>query len=196
MECDMILMERAANYNTTFPKWPPLVVDRTGRWLYGMWMMGNNYQNKNGYYGEYPPGYLRRIRALFPDKVRVLHLFAGKVDKAHWAIEYTLDRLPKLNPDICVDVTDDGWEEGIGTYDLILADPPYSEEDAKHYGTCLVSRNKVVKACVRILTPGGHLVWLDQVWPMFKKTEIQMVGTIGMIRSTNHRVRTVFIFEK
>ena len=42
--------------------------------------MGNDYRVKTGYYGRYPPGYLRRIRALFPDKRNVLHLFSGKVD--------------------------------------------------------------------------------------------------------------------
>ena len=46
----------------------------------GTWIMGNNYRVRSGYYGGYPAGYLRRLRALFPDKQRPLHLFSGKVD--------------------------------------------------------------------------------------------------------------------
>jgi hypothetical protein len=42
--------------------------------------MGNSFHVRSGYYGSYPAGYLDRIRALFPDKRRVLHLFSGKVD--------------------------------------------------------------------------------------------------------------------
>lgn len=36
----------------------------------GTWIMGNNYRVRSGYYGGYPAGYLRRLRALFPDKQR------------------------------------------------------------------------------------------------------------------------------
>jgi hypothetical protein len=39
-------------------------------------------------------------------------------------------------------------------YDLILADPPYSAEDADRYGTPLVNRNKVVE----VLSHGCGLV--------------------------------------
>ena len=42
--------------------------------------MGNDYRVKSEYYGGYPAGYLKRIRSMFPDKRRVLHLFSGKVD--------------------------------------------------------------------------------------------------------------------
>ena len=49
------LIERAQLYNEAYAKYPPLVW--TDRWVYGVWMIGNNYRNKNQYYGEYPPGY-------------------------------------------------------------------------------------------------------------------------------------------
>lgn len=73
--------ERIANYakETGFPQ--SLFVAADGR-VVGTWIMGQNYTVKSGYYGGYPHGYLRRVRALFPDKQKVLHLFAGKVDTA------------------------------------------------------------------------------------------------------------------
>ena len=71
--------DRIANYTkaTGFPR--SLFVSEDGRAV-GTWIMGNNYRVKSTYYGGYPAGYLRRIKALFPDKLRVLHVFSGKVD--------------------------------------------------------------------------------------------------------------------
>jgi len=186
------------NYNSTYPNWPPLV--QHGRWVYGVWIIGNNYRSKHKYYGEYPPTYLARMRALFPDARRVLHLFSGVVDKGLWPYEKTLDiQTPDDYPEHIPDYICDAHEmsEHIDEkFDLILADPPYSEEDASHYGTPMINRNRVVKECAKVLDKGGYLVWLDQVFPMFSKKELELVGTIGLIRSTNHRVRTAFIFKR
>lgn len=164
--------------------------------IYGTWILGQNYQSKQRYYGEYPPNYLRRVHALFPDKQEVLHLFSGVVEKGLWNSETTFDINPDLNSDITGDAKQlSSYFEDI-TFDLIVADPPYSNEDANRYGTCMISRNTVVKECYNILEEGGHLCWLDQVLPMYRKSELAWVGAIGVVRSTNHRVREVFIWEK
>ena len=71
---------RIDNYiaKTGFPK--SLFASADGR-VVGTWIMGNDYRVKSEYYGGYPAGYLKRVKALFPDKKRVLHLFySGKVD--------------------------------------------------------------------------------------------------------------------
>ena len=81
-------------------------------------------------------------------------------------------------------------------FGLILSDPPYSYEDAEHYGTVMIARNKVLAECVTILQPGGFLVWLDQALPMFRKRELEMCGAIGVVRSTNHRFRIASFFPK
>jgi hypothetical protein len=63
----------------------------------GTWIMGNDYRVRSAYYGGYPAGYLRRIRALFPDKQRALHLFSGKVDRTAMPGD-TVDINPALEP--------------------------------------------------------------------------------------------------
>ena len=63
--------------DTGLPK--TLFVDGTGR-LSGVWFLGNDYRVKSKYYGGYPAGYLKRMRALFYDKEQALHLFSGKVE--------------------------------------------------------------------------------------------------------------------
>jgi hypothetical protein len=77
--CSLSWSDRVMNYHreTGFPE--SMFIGGDGRCT-GMWIMGNDYRVKSTYYGGYPAGYLRRIKALFPDKRSVLHLFSGKVD--------------------------------------------------------------------------------------------------------------------
>lgn len=186
---DMKLRDRALLYSKAFPDYPPLRVD--DRWLDGMWVMGNNYKG-SGYYGAYPPTYLKRIMSLFPDAEHILHLFSGSLPKG----DYTRF---DINPDLA-DIAGDAHKLSeyfnTGAFDLILADPPYSAEDAEHYGTAMVNRNKIVEQCEIVLASGGYLVWLDQVLPMFRKDILHLCGLIGIVRSTNHRFRVASIFRK
>ena len=183
---------RIANYvrETRFPR--SLFVAEDGR-VVSTWIMGNDYRVKSSYYGGYPAGYLRRIRSLFPDKRRALHLFSGKVD---------LDQLPgdtvDINPELSPTFVDDAQNLSrvpLGKYDLVLADPPYSVEDAERYRTTMVKRNTVLSA-LRGLSPGAHVVWLDQVLPMYRKDAFDVEAVIGMVKSTNHRFRVVTIFRR
>ena len=80
-------------------------------------------------------------------------------------------------------------------YDLVLADPPYSIEDADHYQTTMVKRNVVMRVLQR-LPIGAHVVWLDQVLPMYRKDAFELEGAIGMWKSTNHRFRGITIFRR
>ena len=81
-------------------------------------------------------------------------------------------------------------------YDFVLADPPYSESDARRYGTAMVNRNKVVQTLSGGLPPGAFIVWLDQVMPMYRKTELKIEAVIGIVGSTNHRFRMLTVFRK
>ena len=184
------LQERATSYNKAFPKYPPLVC--TDRWIYGIWMIGNNYRNKMGYYGEYPQSYIKRVKSIFPDATNILHLFSGIV-KSKGGI--TFDIRPELKPDVIGDAHNLSNYFPPNCFDLIMADPPYSQEDSEHYGTPMINRNKVLKECYKVLKPQGFICWLDTVLPMYRKDELLLVGTIGMIRSTNHRFRVLSIFN-
>lgn len=187
------LEERATFYAEVFPKYPKVVVDKN--WLYGVWVIGSNYKS-TGYYGAYPPGYLKRLHALFPDAENVLHLFSGTTPReGFWKNVTMFDSNEDLKPDIVGDA------HKLLTYfnikfDLILADPPYSDSDAKHYGTIMIKRKNVFRQACQLLTDDGYLCWLDQVLPPYRKIDVKYVGTIGMVRSTNHRFRILSIFAK
>jgi hypothetical protein len=182
---------RSYNYETKFPT--SLFVAGDGR-VVGTWIMGNDYRVASGYYGGYPAGYLRRVRALFPDKKRVLHLFSGSVDLKAMPGD-TVDVTPDLAPTF-VDDAQTLEKVPLRAYDLIMADPPYSVEDAEHYSTTMVKRNVVMAALGRKVLSGTHVVWLDQVLPMYRKDEWAIEAVIGMVKSTNHRFRVVTIFRR
>lgn len=188
----MILQERINNYHivTKFPQ--SLFLGGDGR-INGTWIMGNNYRVKSTYYGGYPAGYLKRIDALFPDRQKVLHLFSGKVDTITFPGD-TVDINADNNPTY-VDDAQTLTLVPLEDYDFVLVDPPYSVEDCDHYQTTMVKRNVVMRALAR-LPVGAKIVWLDQVLPMFKKTEYKIIGVIGMVKSTNHRFRVTTIFER
>jgi hypothetical protein len=184
--------DRIENYvrQTGFPK--SLFIAEDNR-VVGTWIMGNDYRVKSSYYGGYPAGYLRRIRALFPEKRRTLHLFSGKVDLSAFPGD-TVDVNPALNPTF-VDDAQTLENVPLENYDLVLADPPYSVEDAERYGTSMVKRNLVMRALKR-LSAGAHVVWLDQVLPMYRKDCFAQEAVIGMWKSTNHRFRGITIFRR
>jgi len=155
--------------------------------------MGNDYRVKSEYYGGYPAGYLRRMRALFPDKRRTLHLFSGKVDLTAFHGD-TVD----INHEFAPTYVDDAQTLArvpLEEYDLVLADPPYSVEDAERYQTTMIKRNVVMRALQR-LPIGAHVVWLDQVLPMYRKDAFHQEAVIGMVKSTNHRFRVITVFER
>lgn len=161
--------------------------------IYGTWIMGNDYRVKSGYYGGYPATYLRRIKALFPDKTKPLHVFSGRVDQSEFPGD-TVD----LNPDMEPTYLDDAQSLSsvpVHEYDIILCDPPYSVEDAEHYQPTMVKRNKVMRALGEKSSPGTVVVWLDQVLPMYRKDQWRVLAYIGMVKSTNHRFRVITVFE-
>jgi len=160
----------------------------------GVWSIGACYKG-TGYYGNYPYGYLNRIESIFPDRKSILHLFSGSLPPG----KYTRFDIG-LNDSAQYDVKGDAQELSNhfkpNSFDIIYADPPYSKEDAKKYKTSMPNRKKVLHECYKVLKPGGFLVWMDEVLPMYRKSEFKRIGEIMISRSTNHRIRAVFIFER
>lgn len=176
---------------TGFPR--SLFVAADGR-VVGTWIMGNDYRVKSSYYGGYPAGYLKRVAALFPDRQRVLHVFSGKVDTEALPGD-TVDCNKALKPTYIADAHDLS-RVPLHLYDLVLCDPPYSVEDAERYQTTMVKRNVVMRSLAAGIRGGAHVVWLDQVLPMYRKNEWTVEAVIGMVKSTNHRFRVVTVFRR
>jgi len=292
----LALRDRVAAFHAAFPQVEAhgggLVCkpDATGGYdrVQGVWLGGQDYRNASGLYGSYPPYFLPRIFAMFPDAQRVLHLFSGSLTKEQ--VEDARARMaaqlepkirqglffrdfnaPAISPPSVLQLRFDngrhpaakaakpdviGDAEKLGEIlstlvrvDLIIADPPYRLADQRRYwresmhaiedrcGICNqhaalhravysktskegrlmkdfdgfahefradgyvrfrpLKKKVVIEQCAQVLRPGGHLVWLDESWPMHnKETQFRTVGVIAIVRSTNHRVRAAFILER
>lgn len=183
--------DRVRRYAAAFPDFPSMWHSKG--WILGVWNVGNDYKG-SGYHGSYPNSYLKRITSLFPDCKKVLHLFSGSLPKDK---KYTrVDINPDLKPEVVCDAEELSQHLEPNSFDIIYADPPYTESDALKYGQPMCNRNKVVQECYKVLKPGGYLLWMDMVLPMYRKAEWKRVGEISISRSTNHRIRGVFIFQK
>lgn len=191
------LAQRAAFYNASRfgQDYPDSQLRASNRWLQGQWVLGQDYRG-SGMYGSYPPSYLKRIVTLFPDAAHTLHVFSGSLPR-----EATRDRLT-LDMRVTAEVVP-GVQASVlalplldRSFDLVFADPPYTADDAERYDTPMPDRRKVLYELHRVIAPGGYLVWLDTVLPMYSKAFWQWCGAIAMWRSTNHRIRGVMIFER
>lgn len=186
--------ERAAFYVSAgleyrFPGSMPHV-GADGR-LQAIWFGGQDYRG-SGYHGSFPPNYLQRIDALFPDAERKLHLFSGSLPAGPY------DRLD-IRKELEAEIHGDAERLSslvTGQYDWIHADPPYTESDALKYGSPMVDRNRVVREAALVTRPGGFLIWMDMVLPIYRKEDWSIEGVIGIVRSTNHRFRCVTLFRR
>jgi hypothetical protein len=191
----MSLCDRAAAYNQQFVRYPGSALVVTGtKFISGVWLLGNNYRG-SGFYGAYPPQYLKRVMALFPDAKRVMHLFSGSLSQGDYT-RIDIKRVTEAWPEIECDAHQLAKACKGARFDLIIADPPYTKADAERYGTPMIHRKRVLEQCSKVMQPGGHVVWLDTVWPMIAKKHLVLVGAIGILRSQNHRVRFAFIMQK
>jgi len=187
----LTLQDRCNLYRDRFPRFPAPVVVSDQR-IEGLWIMGNNYRT-SGYYGAYPHGYLDRVLSMFPDARDILHVPSGSLPPGPYL---RIDIRPEVQPDIVGDCHDLPALVGARRFDLVLADPPYSCEDAEHYGRPMVKRNVMLRSCLDVCKQGGWVVWLDQVLPMFSKDVCELALCIGMVKSTNHRVRVISGFKR
>lgn len=199
----MTTPERLDAFMRAYAKWPsawPLLAPEQGREvLYGVWVIGQDYRNRSPLYGAYPHGYLPRVLALFPDAGdNVLHAFSGSLPPGPYSrldlVDYCGVPDLRFHQASVYDAPTVFAERA--KFKLVLADPPYSAEDAKRYGTKAVDKRRAVAALAEVTEIGGHLVWLDTVWPMHTKRQWVTVGRILLQRSTNHRVRLISIFER
>jgi hypothetical protein len=180
------------NYHKVFNKYPKCLMQSGGR-VYGIWMVGNLYRRQFGYYGEYPRGYLKRVRALFPNHKPALHLFGGTVTPEE--DEYTFDINHKLAPRFIGDANklDKIFRKGV--FSIIYADPPYTPADAKKYGYKMPNKRLVVRAAREIVKENGILIWLDVRVPIYRKKDWTLIGMIMLYTGTNRVVRVISIFQ-
>lgn len=161
------------------------------------------------YYGAYPNGFVSRARELLggQDDDPVLHVCSGKIrdypERGVGPRDMTVDLDPALEPDWVMDVRKElpGNPYDPQGWGAQLADPPYSEKDAKEYldgkgDEAYPNPNALLRRMLEGARPGGRVGMLHYFWPrppsvtiehQGKKRRINAIEQDGVI----YRVRLV-----
>lgn len=180
---------------------------------------------KVDYYGSYPNGLLERARTLLGVTINdpLLHVCGGKArdypnkQRGFGPHDKTLDLDPALNPDFvqpadvrlplyecgdatCLQCVDGDYTTGIAghAWPALLADPPYTEEDAAKYApgaAQMPSANAILKQMLLVVRPGGRVGMLHYLLPQPPPGAI-FVACIGVVVGFNNRMRTFSVFER
>jgi hypothetical protein len=157
--------------------------------------------SKNSYYGAYLGGFPERARMLL-NATRdepVLHVCGGMAKLYPYAGGFgpndkTLDIDPLTQPDYLQDARA-AYPLG---FKAILADPPYSVEDAAKYragAEAYPSPNIIVNRAFEVLPVGGRVGVIHYTLPHCRK-DAKVIAVIGIISGYNNRIRAYTVFEK
>jgi hypothetical protein len=123
-------------------------------------------------------------------EIRVLHPFGGL---AEW--DDRVDLNATTTPTWVGDAHDLHWI-GDDQYDLVVLDPPYSDDEAAWlYSTPPLKPGRFTAEAVRVCRPGGHVAVYHRQQPR-RPDGTRLVHRIVVLTRTGHAPRVCFIFEK
>jgi len=175
--------------NDAFPQYPATVEDKG--WIYGVWYCGTSW-HKAQLHGQYPPTFLQRALALFPNAQQVLHCPSGTVTGPGLTIDLIEDRT--RCPHIIADAA--ALPLASGSVDLVLSDPPYTKEDSAIYGCAPFPMRKFMAEAHRVLRRGGHLGMLHLHYPAYRQKEWRLIGLIAVVTGACRVTRLFSIFKR
>ena len=146
-------------------------------------------------------GFPERARVLLGVSINdpILHICGGKARFYPYAGGFgpndkTLDLDPAVEPDYLQDARHP-YPKG---FKAILADPPYSPEDAQHYppgAVCYPSPNLILNHALDALDKGQRCGIIHYSIPQPGK-RAKFVACVGVVSGFNNRIRCYSVFEK
>ena len=185
--------------NAAMKKYPVSFTDENGDsiqdkgWAYGVWYCGTSF-TKVKLYGQYPPTFLKRALALFPKAKDVLHAPSGQLaalPTGHVTLDMYEDDVRK--PMFRGDCGDMPFADA--SFDLVLSDPPYSEEDSRLYGCAKFPEKKFLAECRRVLRPQGYLGFLAYHYPSYSRANWRLRGLFAVVTGFSRRTRMFSVFQ-
>lgn len=134
------------------------------------------------------------LNILEKENIRVLNLFCGMN-----SIGFRVDIKEEVKPNLCADAHDIVRYLGkTKKFDVILADPPYSTEEAKElYGTPPLKYKVWTNQCDQLLKKGGLLIiYHKYVMPNPDPTKYEVVKRVFIGNRTYHLPRVAIYFRK
>lgn len=162
------------------------------------------------YYGAYPSGFLSRARELLGVSISepVLHVCGGHARKYPFRGFGPHDKTLDLRRDIEADFKQDAreplpafephFEKHLNVpWPAIIADPPYTLDDANEYGMVSVFPDpaRLLKNCIEAVRVGGRVGFLHYIWPRPPKNA-RSVACVGVVVGFGNRMRCYSVFER
>lgn len=174
----------------------------TYRPLTDMWLLTRcKYKGGTKRFGGYLGGFPERARALLSATINepVLHVCGGLARQYPYAGGFgpndkTLDLDPNVSPDYLSDACR-ALPVGFKAY---LADPPYSEIDARQYfpGETLYPKpNIILRNMLAALNPGERCGIIHYSLPSMPK-DAKYIACVGVVCGFGNRIRVFSVFEK
>lgn len=179
-----------AHWNATLGKRYPVTVSDKG-WVYGVWYCGTSW-NRVRLHGQYPPGFLKRAMALFPDAQQVLHCPSGTIEGLGVTVDMVADEVRK--PQLIADASHLPLKAEV--FDLVLSDPPYTPRDSSIYGCPPFPMAKAMKEYRRVLKDNGYLGMLHTYYPSYRRKEWNLEGLIAVVTGFQRATRMFSLFRK
>jgi SAM-dependent methyltransferase len=176
------------NWNRTFPRYPKVMEDKG--WVYGVWYCGTAWQ-KVSLHGQYPPGFLNRALALFPDAKDILHCPSGTLTGPGVTVDLKCDavRQPQYQ------ASADKLPFPDSSFDLYLSDPPYGRADSAKYGCPPYPLSKSMREAHRVLRPNAYLGMLHTYYPLYRRVDFKLEGLIAVVTGFMRATRVFSIFR-
>ncbi len=148
--------------------------------------------NKSKYIGSFPLHFERKLLNLLGLNERehkILHPFGGKAE-----FGTRVDIKPEVEPDYVGDAHLLPFTDNI--YDLVILDPPYSEEYSRRlYGTGKLKFKTYTSEAVRVCREGGYVVMYHYLaTPRIENTIL--VKRIFLETRVWHKLRCIHIHQK
>ena len=148
--------------------------------------------NKSRYIGSFPLHFEKKVLRLLdidPQRDRILHPFGGK---AEFGIRCDIN--PEVQPDLVCDAHKLPFKDN--EFDLVILDPPYSEEYAKRlYGTGKLKFKTYTVEAVRVCREKGFVVMYHYLaTPRIENTIL--FKRILMETRVWHKARIIHIHQK
>ncbi len=171
-----------------------------------LWLLARcKYKNGIKRYGGYLGGFPERARVLIGASITdpVLHVCGGMAK--HYPYkggfgpnDVTLDSDPGVDPDLLQDALTPipvAWPEH---WAGMIADPPYSPEDAAHYAPgagYYPSPGKLIQNCIDSLEVGRKAGIIHYMVPRCPKNA-KFTACVGVVCGFNNRCRVYSVFER
>jgi hypothetical protein len=144
----------------------------------------------DAYVGSFPLHFEKRLWQVMGRPAKVLHPFGGLAE-----IGDSVDLNESTTPTWVGDAHDLHFIED-ESYDLVILDPPYSDEEAEWlYGTPRLRPGKFTAEAVRVCKTGGHVAVYHRVQPK-RPPGTRLIRRIVVLTRTGHAPRLCFVFEK